>query len=1177
MAGRGRDCGNYNGVDHSMPSLIDFGDDDDGVWAFSSSNSGPIPIASNSFDFGLIEPQGRPENQSFQDLLDHDASDLKFSAISPSYHKNVCSPHGNVSPQSTLDLLSDGFSSNPPSASKVESSEGLKYTNLHLTSSPIAESNPSAIWSSEGLSSDFNNPFGIPFVSSNSFDSLANHHPNSSVKGQLSSASTDSEQSWIGIDKSSISKEDPYPSSGIWTEDYENEGSPAIIEGEKFRKDLHFTASQQIISPLGDGVLPDFSDSENGMQTDTQHSVETAIDNYLPKQRECIANFDLRRASTVQFVSEIHQKQKNEDSINFSPPSFEEFVASGGEKGMFKVPTREAIHPGRPAFLELRPHPLRETQDGQGIYTITCMGDRLWAGIECGIRYWDIDKAYIINRESSPFTGDEDTAPFVFLPIEDSSTTCLLADAAHKIIWSGHRDGNIRAWPIDASSDKVVPKLTWQAHQGPVFSMVVTSYGELWTGSEIGAIRAWPWEVAEKALFTDPRNNFSYVYLMEGSCIDLRSRVAMTGSSIVNTDIRFLVSDHSRGRVWSGGSYSLAVWDARTRVILKVFGSDAQLEFSSSNVLSVHDFELEGDIKMSFTKVSRKEKTQGTLNFFQRSRNALLGAADAVCRATIGSQFLDDGKKVQAMVASEDGTIWTGYANGLLVHWDHLGNRVQEFQNTSVAVHCLCTFKTRLWVGYGDGRVQVMEQDGKLLRGWLAHSSAVLQMAVGSDHVFTLAAHGGIRGWNMRIPSQLESIVRSRLIDMAPTYTRQEHIKVFSGTWNVSQGRASFESLRRWLASPASEASIVVVGLQEMEMGAGVLAMAAAKETVGIEGSANGYWWLDSIGHVIDVETVFVRVGSRQLAGLLIGAWVRRDLLPHVGDVDVGAVACGFGRALGNKGAVAVRMRVFRRTLCVINCHFAAHTDAVARRNADFEHVYQSMVFGRFLSGVSIATNAVSGVSSAVQMFLGVNVRRPPQNLDMEGGEYGRDSSSLSPTGIVPQVLPELSEADMIIWLGDFNYRLDNISYEDAISCIKQEDFQTLLRNDQLRKEMKAGRVFQGMREAHLNFPPTYKFDRGEQRSHGYDSSEKRRVPAWCDRILFRDSRSGKSTKCDLSCPVVSSIEWYNACMAVTESDHKPVMCMFNLDIAFIDEAARRRKYGDLVHKDRSQNNSMAF
>jgi hypothetical protein len=31
---------------------------------------------------------------------------------------------------------------------------------------------------------------------------------------------------------------------------------------------------------------------------------------------------------------------------------------------------------------------------------------------------------------------------------------------------------------------------------------------------------------------------------------------------------------------------------------------------------------------------------------------------------------------------------------------------------------------------------------------------------------------------------------------------------------------------------------------------------------------------------------------------------------------------------------------------------------------------------------------------------------------------------------------------------------------------------------DQLREEMKAGKVFQGMREAIIKFPPTYKFER---------------------------------------------------------------------------------------------------
>ena len=50
-------------------------------------------------------------------------------------------------------------------------------------------------------------------------------------------------------------------------------------------------------------------------------------------------------------------------------------------------------------------------------------------------------------------------------------------------------------------------------------------------------------------------------------------------------------------------------------------------------------------------------------------------------------------------------------------------------------------------------------------------------------------------------------------------------------------------------------------------------------------------------------------------------------------------------------------MRIFRRILCVINCHFAAHVDAVARRNADFEYVYHNLTFSPMTAGV----NTVAG------------------------------------------------------------------------------------------------------------------------------------------------------------------------------------------------------------------------
>src|ERR1044072_3997593 len=73
---------------------------------------------------------------------------------------------------------------------------------------------------------------------------------------------------------------------------------------------------------------------------------------------------------------------------------------------------------------------------------------------------------------------------------------------------------------------------------------------------------------------------------------------------------------------------------------------------------------------------------------------------------------------------------------------------------------------------------------------------------------------------------------------------------------------------------------------------------------------------------------------------------------------------------------------------------------------------------------------------------------------------------------------PELSEADMVVFFGDFNYRLFGISYDEARDFVSQRCFDWLRERDQLRAEMEAGNAFQGMREANITFPPTYKFER---------------------------------------------------------------------------------------------------
>ncbi|XP_057957052.1 type I inositol polyphosphate 5-phosphatase 12 isoform X2 [Malania oleifera] len=821
-----------------------------------------------------------------------------------------------------------------------------------------------------------------------------------------------------------------------------------------------------------------------------------------------------------------------------------EFIASG----CGQPPIRAAVHPNRPPCLELRPHPLRETQVGKFLRTIACTEDQIWAGLECGVRVWNIADACEpgCGPGGKIRRGDEDAAPF-----SESSTAspamCLVLDQGNRMVWSGHKDGKIRSWKMDQTTDESPFKegLSWQAHRGPVLSMVISSYGDLWSGFEGGFIKVWPWDSIEKSLSLRTGERHMAALLVERSFIDLKNIVSVGNaySSASSSDVKCLLSDNIRAKVWCAGSLSFSLWDARKRELLKVFNIDGQIE-NRVDMPSTHDQGVEDEMKIKFVSSNKKEKSQGS-SFLQRSRNAIMGAADAVRRvATKGTgAFTEDTKRTEALVLTIDGMIWSGCTNGLLVQWDGNGNRLQDFSHHPFAVQCFCTLGTRIYVGYASGTVQILDLEGKLIAGWIAHNSPVLKLAVGNGYIFSLAAHGGIRGWNIISPGPLDNIIRSELAGKEFMYTRRESFKILVGTWNVGQGRTSHDALMSWLGSVASDVGIVVVGLQEVEMGAGFLAMSAAKETVGLEGSAVGQWWQDTIGKALDEGTTFERVGSRQLAGLLIALWVRKDLRTHVGDIDAAAVPCGFGRAIGNKGAVGLRMRVYDRIMCFVNCHFAAHLEAVNRRNADFEHVFRNMSFNR---SSNLQNAAAVGVSSAAQMLSSAKA----------AGNNSEDGK------------PELSEADLVAFFGDFNYRLHGISYDEARDFVSQRCFDWLREKDQLRAEMKAGKVFQGMREAIVRFPPTYKFERRQPGLGGYDSGEKKRIPAWCDRILYRDNRSATTSECGLECPVVSSVLLYEACMDVTDSDHKPVRCKFHVEIAHADRSVRRKEFGEIVRSN---------
>ncbi|KAK8574210.1 hypothetical protein V6N13_097199 [Hibiscus sabdariffa] len=835
----------------------------------------------------------------------------------------------------------------------------------------------------------------------------------------------------------------------------------------------------------------------------------------------------------------------NDDSHNFQP--LPEFIGSGGGTGIFKVPMRATVHPRRPPCLELRPHPLRETQVGKFLRNIACTKTQLWAGQESGIRFWRFEDAYQPGLGSKVRRGDEDAAPF-HESANTPPTICLLVDGGNRLVWSGHKDGKIRSWKMDLPIDDTAPfkeGLSWQAHRGSVLSMVMSSYGDLWSGGEGGVIKIWPWESIEKSLSLRPEEKHMAALLVERAFIDLRSQVTVNGNcNISSSDIKCLVSDRARAKVWCAQPLSFSLWDARTKDLLKVFNIDGQIENRVDVQSQDQQNAVEDEVKVKVVSGTKKEKSGG---FLQRSRNAIMGAADAVRRvATRGAgAFAEDNKRTEALVLAPDGSIWSGCTNGLLVQWDGSGLRLQDVSHHPCAVQCFCVFGTRIYIGYVSGMVQVMDLEGNLVAGWMAHNGPVVKLASGNEYIFSLATHGGIRGWNISSPGPIDGILRQELAEKEPIYSRQDNIRMLIGTWNVGQGRASQESLMAWLGSVVSDVGIVVVGLQEVEMGAGFLAMSAAKETVGLEGSSIGHWWLDTIGKALDENTIFERMGSRQLAGLLISLWVRKNLRVHVGDIDAAAVPCGFGRAIGNKGGVGLRIRVHDRLICFVNCHLAAHLEAVNRRNADFDHIFRNMAFTR---SSNLLNNAAAGASASVQT---TRVNNP-------AGAANTEETKL-----------DLAEADMIVFTGDFNYRLFGISYDEARDFVSQRCFDWLREKDQLRAEMKAGKVFQGMREAIIRFPPTYKFERHRPGLAGYDSGEKKRIPAWCDRVIYRDNRAGPVGECSLECPIVSSILMYEACMDVTESDHKPVRCKFHSTIAHVDRSVRRHAFGEVMQSNK--------
>lgn len=194
----------------------------------------------------------------------------------------------------------------------------------------------------------------------------------------------------------------------------------------------------------------------------------------------------------------------------------------------------------------------------------------------------------------------------------------------------------------------------------------------------------------------------------------------------------------------------------------------------------------------------------------------------------------------------------------------------------------------------------------------------------------------------------------------------------------------------------------------------------------------------------------------------------------------------------GNKGAVAIRMEYANTSICLVTAHLAAGFANYEERNQDYRTISHGLRFQR--------------------------------NRTIE-------------------------DHDTIIWLGDFNYRI-GMNNERTRALVKAGDLETLYANDQLNLQMVHGKTFPFYNEARITFLPTYKYDLGTDE---YDSSDKARIPAWCDRVLSKGTN-------------IRQINYDAAPLRF--SDHRPVWANFQCTVTMVDEK-RKDEISEQLYRQR--------
>lgn len=498
-----------------------------------------------------------------------------------------------------------------------------------------------------------------------------------------------------------------------------------------------------------------------------------------------------------------------------------------------------------------------------------------------------------------------------------------------------------------------------------------------------------------------------------------------------------------------------------------------------------------------------------------------------------------------AMLPITPGVVYFGHDSGHVSVWNEHGHCVDRVRVSTVAITSMVGALNCIWSGTRHGRIVVHKPQighARMIKLWQAHRDNVflllfdghgIEPDASECMVCSISTDNYVTFWDACLSCDW---VHSEISNKADQYSTYSPLRILMMTYNLGAASPSdlfgkvdnMDLFQRVLRSSCSTVQrqdgssvqvlpdVIAFSLQELIdledkrltakrllLGGNKQRRAPGKESMEERERLPSRYraWLDKLmGYVrlvMPPETPFSVLLTENLLGLFTCIFVRSDLLPRIRHAYSYTVKTGLGGHYGNKGAVVTRFVIDDTSLCFLNCHLAAGQRNVRQRNRDIADILQSSC--------------------------------PVPTSDDLAFPLGGDGSMIL-------------DHEICLLAGDLNYRLD-LSREAAILLIEQQRFSDLLAADQLQMEIRMNPQF-GLRDFHeapICFAPTYKFNR---LTNDYDTSEKSRVPAYCDRIMYR-SHLNNMVHC-------TSYKRWDA----TVSDHRPVSATFNARLKLIDKSA---------------------